>query len=101
METKRRERSYIEYKKNANWFGHTFLRNCLLKHIIEGKKGRIEVTERQGRRRMQLPGDLKEVRLYLNLKEKALYRAMWRTRFGRKALWTCHMTEYEMNMNQC
>jgi len=30
-----------------NWIGHILCRNCLLKHVTEGKKrGRIEVTER-------------------------------------------------------
>jgi hypothetical protein len=23
--------------KKANWIGHIFCRNCLLKHVIEGK----------------------------------------------------------------
>jgi hypothetical protein len=36
-------------------------RNCLLKHVIEGKlEGRIEMTGRRGRRRKQLLNDLKE-----------------------------------------
>jgi len=35
-------------RRKANWIGHI----CLLKHVIGGKtKGRIEVTERRGRRR--------------------------------------------------
>jgi hypothetical protein len=34
-------------KGKANWIGHIFCRNCLLKHIIEGKiQGRIEVMGR-------------------------------------------------------
>jgi hypothetical protein len=34
-------------KRKANWIGHILRRNCLLRHIIEGKiKGRIEVTRR-------------------------------------------------------
>jgi len=44
-------------------------RNCLLKHVIEGK---IEVTGRQGRRRKQLLDDLKKNREYWKLKEEAL-----------------------------
>jgi hypothetical protein len=33
-------------KKKANWIGHIFRRNCLLKYVIEGQiEGRIEVTE--------------------------------------------------------
>jgi hypothetical protein len=35
-------------------------RNCLLKHVIEGKiEGRIGVTGRRGRRHKQLLSDLK------------------------------------------
>jgi hypothetical protein len=34
-------------RRKANWIGHILRRNCLLKHIIEGKiEGRIEVMER-------------------------------------------------------
>jgi hypothetical protein len=52
--------------------------------VIEGKvKGGIEVTGRRGRRRRKLLNDLKERRGYSHLKEKALDRTMWRTRFGR------------------
>jgi hypothetical protein len=52
--------------------------------VIEGKlEGRIEMTGRRGRRRKQLLGDLKEKRRYWKLKEKALDRTAWRTRFGR------------------
>jgi hypothetical protein len=59
-------------------------RNCLLKHVIEGKlEGRIEMTERRGRRRKQLLDDLKEKRRYWKLKEEALDRTLWRTRLGR------------------
>jgi hypothetical protein len=59
-------------------------RNCLLKHVIEGKiQGRIEVTGRRGRRRKQLLNDLKDKREYWKLKEEALDRTLWRTRFGR------------------
>jgi hypothetical protein len=42
-------------RRKANWIGHILRRNCLLKHIIEGKlEGRIEMTGRRGRRRKQL-----------------------------------------------
>jgi hypothetical protein len=52
--------------------------------ITEGKiQGGIEVTGRQGRRRRKLLDDLKERRRYSHLKEEALYRTMWRARFGR------------------
>ena len=71
-------------KKKANWTGHILRRKCLLKHVIEGNiEGRIEVTGRPGRRLIQLLDDLKETRGYCNLKEDALYRTVWKTRFGR------------------
>jgi len=40
------------------------------------------VTGRRGRRRKKLLDDLKERRGYSHLKEEALYRTMWRHRFG-------------------
>jgi hypothetical protein len=34
-------------RRKANWIGHILCRNCLLKHVIEGKlEGRIEMTGR-------------------------------------------------------
>jgi hypothetical protein len=52
--------------------------------LIEGKvEGRIEMTGRRRRRRKQLLDDLKEKRRYWKLKEEALDRTLWRTRFGR------------------
>jgi hypothetical protein len=48
-------------RRKANWIGHILRRNCLLKHVIEGKlEGRIEVTGRRARRRKQLLCDFKE-----------------------------------------
>jgi hypothetical protein len=36
-------------RRKANWIGHILRRNCLLKHVIEGKlEGRIEMTGRRG-----------------------------------------------------
>jgi hypothetical protein len=58
--------------------------NCPLKHAIEQKiEGRKEVKGRRGIRRKQLLDELKETRGYWKLKEEALNRTMWRTRFGR------------------
>jgi hypothetical protein len=52
--------------------------------VIEGKlEGRIEMTGRRGRRRKQLLDDLKEKRRYWKLREEALDRTQWKTRFGR------------------
>jgi hypothetical protein len=71
-------------RRKANWIGHIVRRNCLLKHVIEGKlEGRIEMTGRRGRRRKQLLDDLKEKRRYWKLEEETLDRTLWRTRFGR------------------
>jgi hypothetical protein len=67
-------------RRKANWIGHILRRNCLIKHIIEGK---IPGTRRRGRRRMQLLDDLKDTRRYWKLKEEAQDRTLWRTQFGR------------------
>jgi hypothetical protein len=48
-------------RRQAEWIGHIFLRNCLLKHAIEEKlEGRVEMARRRGRRRKQLLVYLKE-----------------------------------------
>ena len=71
-------------KWKANWIGHILRKNCLLQRVTEGKIQRgIEVTGRQGRRRMTLLDDLKERRGYSHLKEEALDHTVWRARFGR------------------
>jgi hypothetical protein len=71
-------------RRNDNWIGHILRRNCLLKHVIEGKiDGRIEMIGRRGRRCKQLLDDIKEKRRYCKLKEEALDRIVWRTRFER------------------
>jgi hypothetical protein len=71
-------------KRKANWIGHILRRTCLLRQVIGGKiKGGIEVKGGRGRLRRKLLDDLKERRGYSHLKEEALYRAMWRARFGK------------------
>jgi hypothetical protein len=61
----------------ANRIGNILRRNCLLKHVIEDKiEGKIEVTERRGRRCEQLLDDLKEKRRYWKLKQEALDRTI-------------------------
>jgi hypothetical protein len=71
-------------KRKANCICHISRRSCLLQRVTEGKiKGGIEVTGRQGRRRRKLLDDLKEKSGYSHLKEEALDRTMWRSRFGR------------------
>jgi hypothetical protein len=67
-------------RRKANWIGHILRRNCLLKHVIEGKlEGRMEQRGRRGRRCKQLLNDLKETRGYWKLKQEALDRTLWRT----------------------
>jgi hypothetical protein len=51
-------------------------RNCLLKHVIEGK---IDGIGRRGRRYKQLLDGLKGTRRYWKLKQEALDRILWRT----------------------
>ena len=59
-------------RKKANWIGHILCKNCLLIQIIEEKvEGGIVVMGRQGRKRMQLLEDLKEVTGSWSLKEEA------------------------------
>jgi len=41
------------------------------------------LTGRRGRRRRKILDDLKEMRGYYHLKEEALDRTKWRSRFGR------------------
>jgi hypothetical protein len=48
-------------RRKGNWIGHILHRNCLLKHVIEGKvDGRVGLTERRERRYKQLLDELKE-----------------------------------------
>ena len=59
--------------RKANWIGHSFRRNCRLKHVIEWKVERgTEVMGRQWRRDKQLLDDVKETRGYWKLKAEAL-----------------------------
>jgi len=73
-------------RRKANWIGRLLQRNRLLEYPIEGK---IEVTERRGKRRKELPDDLKEKRGYWKLKrgstrshcvENSLCQKLWSTR---------------------
>ena len=71
-------------RRKANLTGYILHRNCLLKHVIEGKvEGRIEVTGRWQRTYKQLLNDLKEMRGYCKLKDEVLDCNLWPTRFGR------------------
>jgi hypothetical protein len=53
----KKDRNILQTVKRrvANRIGHILRRNCLLKHVFEGKiERRIEVMERHGRRRKHL-----------------------------------------------
>jgi len=54
----------------AIWIGLILPRNCLVKHVFEG---RIEVKGRRRRRCKKLLADLKERTGYWKLKEEAPY----------------------------
>jgi hypothetical protein len=82
IQSRKKGISYVQFKRMTNLIGHILHRNCLLKHVIEEKiEGMIELTERRERRRKELLDDLKEVIGYCKLKEEALDRTLWRTRF--------------------
>ena len=87
-------------RRKDSWIGHFLRRNCLLKHVIEGK---IEVTSRRRRRRKQLLDERKEKRGYWEMKEEAPARTVWRTRFGRGYGPVIRQTTGRMNewMNEC
>ena len=59
-------------------------RDCLVKHIIEGKiEGRIKVRGRRGKIHKHLLDNLKEKRGHCKLKDEALDYTLWRTCFER------------------
>ena len=61
----------------ANYIGHILRRNCILKHVIEGKvEGRMG---RGGRINKKLLDDFKKKRRCLKLKEETLDHTLWRT----------------------
>ena len=76
--------------------GHMLLRNCLLKHVIEGKiEGRTLVTGRRGRRCKQLLYDLTKRVLEFkrgSTKSHSVENSLW------KRLWTCSKTDCEMTV---
>ena len=86
MHRVKEERNILNTRKRwkARWIGHILLRNCLLKHVIDGKvERRIGATGKRGIRSKQLVDDLKEKIGYSKLKEEALDSTLWRTQFGR------------------
>ena len=68
-------------RRKANWIGHILRRNCLLKHVTEGKiEGQKWREEEEGGVRSYLVTLRKR---YWKLKDGALDRTLWRTRFER------------------
>ena len=63
-------------RRNTKSIGNILPKNCFIQAMIE-------VTERRGRKRKQPLDYLKETRGSWKLKEKALYRTVWRTGCGR------------------
>jgi hypothetical protein len=52
-------------RRKVNWNGHILGRNCLLKHVVEGK---VQGRGRRGRRRQQILYELNEGREEDNIK---------------------------------
>jgi hypothetical protein len=72
---------YAVKGRKVKWIGHILCTNCLLNHVIAGKvEGRMGVTGRRGRGRIQPLGDRTETRGYWKLKDEALDRTAWGTR---------------------
>jgi len=96
LHTTMEERNTVPTKtrRKANSIVHILRRNCLLKHVFEGKiRGRIKVTgRRRRRRRKQLLYELMEKRGYWKLREEALdhtlKNSLW---YG---LWTCKTRQW-------
>ena len=71
---------HIVQGKKDNQIGHIWFKDCVLKHVTEGKIEKVvDGTGKRGRRRKQLLDELKERRGYCKLKEEALDRTVWRT----------------------
>jgi hypothetical protein len=64
--------------RNTYYIGHILRGICLLKHVIVGQ---IQGTGKRGRRRKQVLFGLQNKRRYYKLKEEAVDRTLWRTRF--------------------
>jgi hypothetical protein len=91
LHTVREQRNILHTvkRRKANWIGHILRRNCLLKHVIEGKvERRIKEKGRRGGRRKQLLYDLMENRRHSELEKgrtrlHSVEKSIW------KRLWTC------------
>jgi hypothetical protein len=92
----RGERNIIQTikRKKANSIGHIFRRDCVLKHVIEGKyRGKIEVTGRGGKIHKQLLDKLKVKEIILEIergstRSRCVGNSRWKT------LWPYRKTGY-------
>ena len=74
-------------------------RNCLLKHVTEGKvEGTIEVIGRRGGRRKQLLDELKRKERILEIKTRSIRSQCVENSLG-KRLWSC-CTDDRVNETQ-
>jgi hypothetical protein len=87
--------------RKGNWNGHILHVNCLLYHAIKGKtEGKIGVRGRRGRRSKKLLMTLRKSAGgwgSWKLKEDALDRIVWRTRFGRGCGMKCQYLEIDFS----
>ena len=78
VEWRKKRTAYNKTKEDYLDWSHLAFRRLPSKTRYWRKDG----TRRQGRRCKRLLDDLKETRIYWELKEEALDRTLWRTRFG-------------------
>jgi hypothetical protein len=92
--------------KEVNWIGHVLCRNCLLRHVTEGNiEGRIDVTERRGRRQKKLMNDLEKTRRMPSIEREStrspsVENSLWR-RLGTCNTGNKMMTENGRRWSRC
>jgi hypothetical protein len=80
IEHKAKNRTFLNniIRRKANWIGHILRINCLLHDAL---KGQMTEVKRVGRKITQLFEDLRNRRIYCDLKEKAEDRNRWKQQF--------------------
>jgi len=82
-------------RRKAKRIGHILRTNCPGKHFIEGK---IEGTRRRERWSKQLLDVIQGTEEHWKLKQEALVRYVWKTRFGSETTTTTTMMMMMMMM---